>query len=557
MARHNAITEDLDLDEVDAFDANSEKVLLEEAGDYGRRRNDSTDESDEEVLGLDDGVSSEEENDVEDDEDDENDEENESDAAAEGWGSKKNYYGGDEVSDDDDDGAQMAEEALRQQKKHLEDLEMDDYVDEATVDEWTKSAAVFDADSVVTEEKTGALASLDADDRAKLLKARFPEFVPLVKEFGALSPRLPELQAKKGPLAEVKAVALTAYLGLISSYFAIFVDNLEDELFASMKDSPVMESILGAREVWRQASELPESDASGLADVVSDAEVDEEEEHMVDSETGGLSDVLEAEMAALSDEESISGGSEDFEDAHDVPNDVSIDVNAKRNIKKVADKKYGDFTETATPDDVDFEDKQRRKRTLRFYTSKIDQAVAKNNDRYSGDADLPYKERLFERQQRLTEEARKRGLGQGRDGADLDGADAGSDDERVAGDVKAAADDTYYKTIKQQKDGKKQARRDAHDQAVQAARDGRLAQLQENVGEDGKRALNFQILKNKGLTPHRSNENRNARVKKRKKYEKAQKKLKSVRQVYEGAKGPYEGEKTGIKKGITRSVKLV
>ena len=45
---------------------------------------------------------------------------------------------------------------------------------------------------------------------------------------------------------------------------------------------------------------------------------------------------------------------------------------------------------------------------------------------------------------------------------------------------------------------------------------------------------------------------------KRKQYEKAQKKLKSVRQVYDANnRGPYEGEKTGIKKGLSRSVKLV
>ena len=36
------------------------------------------------------------------------------------------------------------------------------------------------------------------------------------------------------------------------------------------------------------------------------------------------------------------------------------------------------------------------------------------------------------------------------------------------------------------------------------------------------------------------------------------KKLKSVRQVYDANnRGPYEGEKTGIKKGLSRSVKLV
>ena len=40
-----------------------------------------------------------------------------------------------------------------------------------------------------------------------------------------------------------------------------------------------------------------------------------------------------------------------------------------------------------------------------------------------------------------------------------------------------------------------------------------MAELQEAVGQDGKRAINYQILKNKGLTPHRKKEYRNSRVK--------------------------------------------
>ena len=98
--------------------------------------------------------------------------------------------------------------------------------------------------------------------------------------------------------------------------------------------------------------------------------------------------------------------------------------------------------------------------------------------------------------------------------------------------------------------------RAAHEASKLAARDGKLAELQESISADGKRALNFQILKNKGLTPQRKNENRNSRVKKRKKYEQAKKKLRSVRQVHEANAGPYGGEKTGIKKNFSRSVKL-
>lgn len=157
------------------------------------------------------------------------------------------------------------------------------------------------------------------------------------------------------------------------------------------------------------------------------------------------------------------------------------------------------------------------------------------------------------------EEARKRGLG-GKDsmGDDLDGKDPASGDERDIYDTNDVNGEDYYENMKNARDAKKQARRSAHLEAKKAAREGKLADMAETADENGKRALNFQILKNKGLTPNRKNDNRNARVKKRKKYETAKKKLKSVRQVYDqNNRGPYEGEKTGIKKGMSRSVKLV
>ncbi|KAJ3053383.1 hypothetical protein HK102_011713, partial [Quaeritorhiza haematococci] len=56
-----------------------------------------------------------------------------------------------------------------------------------------------------------------------------------------------------------------------------------------------------------------------------------------------------------------------------------------------------------------------------------------------------------------------------------------------------------------------------------------------------KRAATYNILKNKGLTPHRKKEQRNPRLKKRKRYEKAMIKLKSFKRVAvdKGSAGPY------------------
>ena len=177
-------------------------------------------------------------------------------------------------------------------------------------------------------------------------------------------------------------------------------------------------------------------------------------------------------------------------------------------------------------------------------------------DKLGGDDDIPYKERLFERQQRLLEEARKRGL-HDKNGADLDDNDYNSQDEKTAENINNEGTINYYKQIQKERAQRKDDRHNAHKTAVIAAREGKLAEAIEAVGDNGKRAINFQILKNKGLTPKRKKDNRNARVKKRKKYEQAKKKLKSVRAVYSGGQsGAYEGEKTGIKKNLIRSVKF-
>lgn len=547
--------------EIDEFDANREKVLLDAAGKYARGVGGSDSEGEDEVMGFEndndndnDDYDEEEDDNLEDD-DEENDNEDEDDK---GWGGRQNYYGGEDVSDDED-AKQMTEEALRQQKKHLQDLAMDDYVDEEMMEGWQKAAEP--ATETVVEAQAADLHALDDKERMAVLNERYPEFVPLLTELQKLKPQLEEYKASEGRLAQVKAVALSAYLGLIASYFALFTDGLRTGEAFSMKDSAVMEAILTSREVWRQASEIVEGGEKGEN---LDSEEENEEEVENEEDVEGEEDVEDEEEVDSELEDYSEENDNNSHDDNDSQNndEFNIDLSKRRTTKARNTGAVSDYTETG-PDDVDMEDKQRRRKSLRFYTAKIDKAAKKNSvhsSDYAGDLDLPYQERLFERQQRLIEEARKRGLS--KQGADLDDEEPEqrSDNDNDAWDddgLDDGLDDSGYAQLKEDKERLKVARRQAHEDAVAAAKHGKLAELAENVGEDGKRALNFQILKNKGLTPHRKKENRNSRVKKRKQYEKAQKKLKSVRKVYEGSQGPYEGEKTGIKKNTTRSVKLV
>ncbi|CCH44579.1 hypothetical protein BN7_4145 [Wickerhamomyces ciferrii] len=550
--------EDFGMTEVDAFHAAKDKLLLDDSHPIYQGNDDE--DSDEEVMGVDDDsqVELSEEDEDEDDDDEQffgkkdedlEDLEDDDDTA---WGSRKSaYYGADKL--DDDEAAKLQEEeALRMQKKHLEELELDDYVDEELEEEWKNSAKKHDFGNTLpsTSEKSDSaqnFVNLDPKAKKKHIISAHPEFFPLSKELSRLKPILDELREQKdqSEVSNVKFTALSAYLGAISSYFAIFLASLKEEEPFSLKEHPVMEGILSSKEVWRQAEELED---------VEDIESDDEE--LVDT-TANNEEQLEGSDDESSDDDVFDSASEEADSIPDnePESDLEIDISKPRNFKKVKPQATEDFAEGDIAD-VDAEEKKSRKRTLRFYTSKIDQQAKKKDEKYTGDLDIPYKERLFERQQRLIEEARKRGL-RDDNGADLDAeGDYDSQDEKDAKEVNGGFDDDYYNTLKSNKTESKAARKEAHEQAVKAAKEGRLAELQEDLGDDGKRAINYQILKNKGLTPHRKKDNRNSRVKKRKKYEKAQKKLKSTRAVFTQPTGAYEGEKTGIKKNLSKSVKF-
>lgn len=72
------------------------------------------------------------------------------------------------------------------------------------------------------------------------------------------------------------------------------------------------------------------------------------------------------------------------------------------------------------------------------------------------------------------------------------------------------------------------------------------------------RPASYSMIKNKGLTPSRTKEQRNPRVKQRTRYEKAIKKLPSARggKMSSDTSKPYAGESTGIRTNLTKSVRF-
>ncbi|OCF37300.1 U3 small nucleolar RNA-associated protein 3 [Kwoniella heveanensis BCC8398] len=214
---------------------------------------------------------------------------------------------------------------------------------------------------------------------------------------------------------------------------------------------------------------------------------------------------------------------------------------------------------------ADFADKQSRKRSLAFHTSKINQTLARRAEgranRMGGDEDLPYRDRRKARDDALKrngpkaegedlEELPARPEKRLRDDDDLDGegeasgAGAGSDDDAEG----------YYDLVKRRRKEEKDAKEAEHE-AYEAEKLAFIAALDDEEHEGGPRALTRAIEKNRGLTPRRSKSGRNPRVKKRQAYEKAKKKVASQRSVYKGGQSAYGGDYKGEKTGITKVVK--
>merc|ERR1719160_2437517 len=153
--------------------------------------------------------------------------------------------------------------------------------------------------------------------------------------------------------------------------------------------------------------------------------------------------------------------------------------------------------------------------------------------------DIPYRERLKDRQARLLREAENRAKSGSKKGADLD-------------DNSDSEEETQAKTMRNNED---EAARYA---AFAAASKADRVVEREEVGQDGKRKITYAIEKNKGLAPKRKKEVRNPRVKKKMQFEAKQKKLASMKPVWKGGepKGGYRGGVTGINTGVIKSTRL-
>ena len=537
--------------------------------------------SDEEILGYSDPSDSEDEEapapkrkyskNVADSDDEAGEEEEEEEE--EGWGtSRKDYYNADEIQTEADALEEEAEAKRIQQKRLQKMTEVDFGFDESEWVDSTKAGEDEDGD-VVTEvlKEIEVTDDMGTDERLRILRTRYPEFGFLADEFVALQPLLVELQQEveeeNAPLGVVsptiiKYRALAAYVASLTMYFALLSSTTGKPMDAAeLRDHPVMESLLQCRTLWARVKTLKALPTPITTESDSDPDAPPEET----TTTAVITSTSPPPAKKSTKTKKLPPTDPSLDDLSALMPSKSRSKSIKPKPKQTADSD-SDFGEETHLSTTDAARKAVRKKSLKFYTSQITQKSQKRlgaGRDAGGDEDLPYRERFRDRQMRLNKEAEERGKkldasgrGKGR-GADLDvhGEDSGDEKGREEGE-----DDEYYNLITTSR-SKKAADKASTALAKQNAAAATALNRVENpadLSEDQKRAIGYTIEKNKGLAPKRKKEVGNPRVKKRMKFEEKKKKLGSVRQVYKGGegRGGYAGEKTGIKSGLVKSVKL-
>ena len=440
--------------------------------------------------------------------------------------------------------------------------------------------------------------AMSPDERLNILQRRYPEFELLAKEFMNLQ-RLHEdlglaattaLESQRSvqtngsnqeklPIAVIKHRALGAYLAALCMYFTILTSTTTAEATAvamspnELRDHPIMDSLVQCRELWLKARDLiiPEP----VTSIIAPSDTNMEDNKV--SSTNGTEEAptiakpkkrkSKAERTAVRAQ--AEAKNRQMERLRETEASLASLSDLTRKASKPAAKAVPNALDNG--DDSDFGDpthleaheaaqKAERKKSLKFYTSQI---VSKSQKRGAagrdagGDADIPYKERLKDRQERLNAQAEKRGTKSKPNQQEALGGESDEEDAKAAAEIRNGGEDDYYDLVAGRSSAKKAAK--AKLAAEQAAAVNGLARIpaEEIDGDEGKRAISYAIEKNKGLHPKRKKEVRNPRVKKRKKFEEKKKRLGSIRPVYRGGEGKgYQGELTGIKGGLVRSVRL-
>ena len=531
------------------------------------------------------------------------------------WGTTRDSYYNVDAIETEADALEEEAEAKRLQQKRLQDMTEADYgFDEA---EWADAKADGEAvgnKKIVKEQLPDLMITDDMDkqDRLKILKSRYPEFDPLTRDFVDLEETLEELRLaaeartstsnlsrkrkrdetnnKTLPSTSValtKWRALSAYLGSIAMYLAVLTSTASksaDERQIAMvprdlHSHPIIDSVFKCRQLWEKVKDIPtptieKEHEIEIAKPVAEPQINshanaaisqprEKRKKLNKSQKAAKAAKAEAEKKRADRMAKAEADLADLSSLLKSTNPNPTAVPTTRDLKQESD-----FGDEAPLTAAEAAEKARKKKSLRFYTSQIAQKANKRGEKArdaGGDTDLPYKERVIDKRERLNREAEKKGRGKNGT-ADLEEGDNDDDEQaRIASEVRNGYNEEdneifdYMAARKSKKAVQKASRTEAFAEAsAQASKSGARLQKAETTDEDGRRKISYQIRSNKGLTPKRKKENRNPRTKKRGQFLQKQKKLASMRAVYKGGegRGGYGGELTGINRNVVKSVKL-
>ncbi len=336
-------------------------------------------------------------------------------------------------------------------------------------DEWrgpeTEGA---EQEEVVTEVLKDAEISPDMspEERYRLLQSIYPELDYLSDELLQLQPLLVTLQKQsegqdRKTLAVIKYRILGSYVATLAMYFATLSSparesNGETRALnpTELRDHEVMGTLLECRDAWKKVEHLETTKNLRAAESIPSPP---KEELPTIQDTEGVPKAKKSSKDPAS-KKAKAKAKRQAKVIEDSLADLDALITTKKKPKKKLDTEASaqdgnsDFGEEEILDARAAADKAARKKSLRFYTSQIVQKASRRADAgrdAGGDMDIPYRERLRDRQARLMAEAEKRGKKDSKHGAAL--GDASDEEDQQAANAIRDDEDEYYDIVSARK----------------------------------------------------------------------------------------------------------
>lgn len=326
------------------------------------------------------------------------------------------------------------------------------------------------------------------------------------------------------------------------------LNSLSDKLeeYVEKKIPGLSRQLANISEAAKLLDSNPETEGSIQTDEESDpnhAITDDENEIQATKTTA----VIETASSEEEEDQSVSSH-ESVKEERRVQTEARFglrhsEINQPSGTSKNRKRRAVDFGEIETVDEAT---QKAARQSLASTLNTIEQKTSKKKATYLSD-------NIDETQE--VDDALRRGLEMMEEelGKDFDKDDAGSDQsDHASFDPERDSEDEmgFYEQVSKKS---KAAKADRKARYAVAPKFPRMDSVVE-----GERAVNSQIMKNRGLVAHKAKINRNPRVKKRMQYKKALVRRKgAVREIRQDEGHKYGGEGTGIKTKVSRSRKLV